>query len=284
VKRGDVLLRISPFAPVDRDVSARAEREVAATAAQLRAADSRVTRLSQLGADKAISRKVYEEAIAARDTLRADVDAAASRAKTIRQTPLLSDTMLIVRAPSSGVLRAVYAAPGQAVTGGTPLLEIVAVEALQVRAAVYAGDLTQLDTASPARVRALSAPLATSVAAQPVAGPPTANPDRSSVDRYYALPTGRAFVPGARVLVELPLHSEEYARILPHGAVVYDALGAAWVYTCAAEATLTFRRARIDPIRIAGEHVVFAQGPALGACVAAVGAAEIFGSEFPPGH
>jgi cobalt-zinc-cadmium efflux system membrane fusion protein len=282
VKRGEALLRIAPFAPVDRDIGVRAEREVSATAAQLKAADARVTRLSQLGADKAVSRKVYEEAVAARDTLRADVDAAAARAKTIRQTPLLSDAMLIVRAPSSGVLRAVYAAAGQAVTSGTALLEIVAVEALQVRATVYAGDLTQLDTTQAARVRALSGKLDSSVEAQPVEGPPTANPERSSVDRYYALPTGLAFVPGERVLVELPLRLEENARTLPRSALVYDALGAGWVYTCDGEHT--FRRARLDPVRIVGDQIVFARGPARGTCVATVGAVEIFGSEFPPGH
>lgn len=282
VKRGDPLLRLVPFAPVDRDVRARAEREVAASAAQLQAAEARVTRLSQAGAERAISRRAYEDAVAARDIVRADVAAAAARARTTRTAPLLSDAVLTVRAPGDGVVRTLSVGPGQAVAAGAALLEIVAVDALQVRVAIYAGDLRRVDAQAPARVRTLSADDEQTVSASPLEGPPTAAPERATLDRYYALPGGAGFVPGERVLVELPLRSEQRARTVPRASVVYDALGAAWIYTCVGERA--FRRARIDPVRGAGDRLVFVRGPALGTCVASVGAAELFGSEFEPGH
>ncbi|MDB4974450.1 MAG: Nickel-cobalt-cadmium resistance protein NccB [Myxococcaceae bacterium] len=282
VHQGDVLLTLVPFAPLDRDVRARAEREVSATSAQLSAAEARVTRLSQLGAERAVSRRAYEEAVAARDILRADVRAAQSRASSMRVTPLLSDVGLTIKAPSDGVIRTLSALPGQAVSAGASLLEIVQVSSLQVRVALYAGDLARREATQAVRIRALSAPLDQSYAAGPIAGPPTAAPERATVDQYFALPADAPFLPGERVLVELPLKLVRNARSVPRAALVYDAAGAGWVYACAGD--LAYTRTRIDPVRVTGESVIFERGPALGSCIASVGAAEIFGSEFEPGH
>ncbi|HEX5656834.1 MAG TPA: HlyD family efflux transporter periplasmic adaptor subunit, partial [Polyangiales bacterium] len=187
ILRGDVLYRLLPFAPADRDLQARATREVSAAAAQLQAAEARVERLSQLGADKVVAKRAFEDAIAARDTLRADVEVARSRASSMRSAPLLSDVALTIRAPSAGVIRVLSVSPGQAVAGGTVLLELVQVDALQVRVPVYAGDLAQLDAAAPVQVRALTARVDEAVSASAIAGPPTSMPERATVDRYFAL-------------------------------------------------------------------------------------------------
>lgn len=282
VERGDLLLTLVPYAPVDRDVRARADREVAASAAQLAAAEARVTRLSQLGAERSVSRRVYEEAVAGRDILRADVHAAETRAGAMRTTPLLSDVALTIRAPAAGVVRALSAQPGQTVSAGASLIEIVQVDALQLKVAVYSGDLGRLEGGAKARVRALSAPIERSYDALPIAGPPTSAPERATVDHYFSLVAGAPFQPGERVLVELPLSLEQAGRSVPRASVVYDASGSAWVYVCAGEDA--YQRARIDPLRVAGERVVFERGPDTGTCVVSVGAAEIFGSEFEPGH
>lgn len=282
VEKGDVLLTLVPYAPVDRDVRARADREVAASAAQLAAAEARVTRLSQLGAERSVSRRVYEEAVAGRDILRADVRVAETRAGSMRSTPLLSDVALTIRAPAGGVVRALSAQPGQTVSAGAPLIEIVQVDALQLKVAVYSGDLGRLEAGAKARVRALSAPIERGYDATPIAGPPTSAPERATVDHYFSLASGAPFVPGERVLVELPLSIEHEGRSVPRASVVYDASGSAWVYVCAGEDA--YQRARIDPLRLAGERVVFERGPETGTCVVSVGAAEIFGSEFEPGH
>jgi multidrug efflux pump subunit AcrA (membrane-fusion protein) len=282
VRRGDVILQLVPLAPVDRDIRARAERELLATSAQLAAAEARVARIAQLNTERASSQRTYEEAVAARDVALADVKAARARVQQTQDAPLLSDIALSVRAPDAGIVRVLSVLPGQAVAAGAALVEIVAADALQLRVPVYAGDLARLDAARPAAVRGLGTASSAALMAQPVTGPPTADPAVATVDRYFALPPAASFAPGERVLVELPLRSEEHARTAPWAAVVYDASGAAWVYACAGERA--FRRERIDPLRRAGEQVVFTRGPALAACVASVGAAEIFGSEFEPGH
>lgn len=281
VRRGDALLRLVPLAPVDRDVRARADREVAVATAQLEATEARLARMQQLIAERAGSQRTLEEATAARDVARADVEQAQARAQTTRDTPLLADIAMTVRAPEDGVVRVLSAVPGQAVAPGAPLLEIVAVDALQVRLPIQSGDLARIDPEATARVRPLGAE-ATSIDATPVAGPPTADPLAGAVDRYYALAPGAVLVPGERVIVELPLRSQVEARVLPYSALVYDAQGTAWVYGCAGENA--FRRERIDPIRRSGDQLVFARGPALGACVLSTGASEVFGSEFEPGH
>jgi multidrug efflux pump subunit AcrA (membrane-fusion protein) len=282
IRRGETLFTLVPFAPVDRDVRARAERELAASQAHLAAADARVSRISQVDADRAVSRRAYEEAVAARDSFRADVSAAEARAHAMRDTPLLADVALPIRAPSDGVVRTLAVLPGQSVSAGTVLIDIVQVNELQIRVPVYAGDLARLELNATARVRALSAADDATSVAQPIAGPPTAIPERATVDRYYALPASAAFSPGERVLVELPLRLEENLRSVPSASLIYDASGTAWVYACAGDRA--YQRVRIDPLRQVGEKVLFQRGPALGACIAKTGASEIFGSEFEPGH
>lgn len=280
VASGDVLLRLVPIAPVDRDIRARADREVSAARAQLEMAEARVVRVEQLMAERAGSQRMVDEAVAARDVSRADLAQAEARGRTTRSTPLLADVAMTVRAPEDGLIRTLSAVNGQTVAPGAPIVEIVAVDALQVRVPVYSGDLGRLDPAADARVSRLSGTDA--VQATPVAAPPTADVLGGTVDRYFALDPAASFSLGERVLVQLPLREPATARVVPHGSVVYDAEGGAWVYVCAGDTA--FRRVRVDPVRVVGDQMIVAAGPAVGTCVAAVGAAEIFGSEFPPGH
>ena len=283
VRRGEALFRLSPLAPVDRDVRARAGREVAAARASLDAAELRLRRQQGLAEERAGSARALEEATAARDVAAADLRMAEAREATLRRAPLLSDVTMTVRAPEDGIVRALSVADGQAVAQGAPLVEIVATDALQIRVPVYAGDIGRVDAAAPAIVRRLGArDDAPALSATPRVGPPTAEPDRITVDRYYAASRDAHLVPGERVLVTLPLVGEERARTVPAAAIVLDASGSAWVYTCEGEGA--FRRARVDPIRRAGDLVLFERGPASGTCVVSVGAAEVFGAEFEPGH
>jgi len=279
VQSGAALLRLTAIAPTDRDTRARVAREVSAAVANLAALELRVTRNRALVAQRAGSDRALEEAIASRDVAQADLDAARARAATLRRDPLLSDVAMVVRAPSSGVIRAWSVAEGQPVAAGAPLFEVVAVDSLQVRVPVYGGDIGRLDAQATARVSRQGE--AQSVEARFVPGPPTAEPDRGTVDRYLALAPGAGFVPGERVLVALPLLDPGAALVVPVSAVVLDAWGGAWVYGCEGQ---RFARVRVDPLRRAGDEMVLAHGPAAGSCVVSVGAVELFGAEFPPGH
>lgn len=279
VQRGASLLRLTAIAPADRDTRARVAREVSAAEANLAALELRVTRNQTLVDQGAGSTRALEEATAARDVAQADLAAARARATTLSRDPLLSDVAMLVRAPASGVIRLLSVAEGQTVAAGAPLFEIVGVEALQVRVPVYSGDIGRIDPRALTRVRRNGEDRV--VEARFVPGPPTAEPDRGTVDRYVGLAADAAFVPGERVLVELPFQDATTGLVLPASAVVLDAWGGAWVYRCEGE---RFTRARIDPVRRAGDDMVFAHGPPVGSCVVSVGAVELFGAEFPPGH
>lgn len=279
VQRGASLLRLTAIAPADRDTRARVAREVSAAEANLAALELRVTRNQTLVDQGAGSTRVLEEATAARDVAQADLAAARARAATLSRDPLLSDVAMLVRAPASGVIRLLSVAEGQTVAAGAPLFEIVGVEALQVRVPVYSGDIGRIDARALARVRRNGETHV--VEARFVPGPPTAEPDRGTVDRYVGLAADAGFVPGERVLVELPFQDTTTGLVLPASAVVLDAWGGAWVYRCEGE---HFTRARVDPARRAGDDMVLAHGPPVGSCVVSVGAVELFGAEFPPGH
>ncbi|MFN7696624.1 MAG: efflux RND transporter periplasmic adaptor subunit [Deltaproteobacteria bacterium] len=287
VQAGETLARLVPITLLDRDARARAEREVPIARAALVPAEARLTRLETLTTERATSARLVEEATATRDVAQAELDAAEARALATRRRPLMADVAMTVRAPFAGIVRACAVAPDQAVAAGSVMFELVAAEALQVRVAVYAGDLPRLDASMPARVRPLGAASdAGALEAQPVGGPPTSDPFASTVDRFYALPDDARFSVGERVLVGLSFAFEEQGRTVPRAAIVLDASGASWVYVCAGDPgdERAFVRTRIDPIRSVGDRVVFSRGPAVGTCIVTEGAADVFGSEFAPGH
>lgn len=279
VERGAALLRVAALAPADRDTRARVAREVAAAEANLAALESRVTRNRVLVDQRSGITRALEEAIAARDVARADLSAARARVATLSRDPLLSDVAMLVRAPIEGVIRSLSVAEGQPVAAGAPLFEIVAVDALQVRVSIYSGDLSRVNVHTTASVHRTGEDRP--IEARFVSGPPTAEPDRSTVDRYLALPVDSDFEPGERVLVRLPLQDTNAALTVPASALVFDAWGGAWVYRCDEG---RFFRARVDPLRRASGDMVLAHGPPAGSCIVSVGAAELFGVEFPPGH
>lgn len=279
IEQGAPLMRLTAIAPADRDTRAQVAREVTAAQANVEALELRVARNRELVSQQAGSTRALEEAIAARDVARADLTAARSRATTLDRAPLLSDVTQPVRAPSSGVLRLLNVAEGQTVSAGTPLFELVAVDALQVRVPVYSGDLSRIDTSAEATIQRKQDTEALS--ARFILGPPTADPERSTVDRYLSLPAHSSLAPGERVLVHLPLRESTTTRLVPASSVLFDAWGGAWVYRCEGQ---HFFRARIDLIRRSGEDMLIAQGPAVDSCIVSVGAVELFGTEFPPGH
>lgn len=279
LEKGAAVLQLTAIAPADRDTRARASREVTAAEANLAALELRVARNEELFAQQSGSARALEEAVAARDVAQADLATARARASTLSKDPLLSDVTMLVRAPSSGVIRSLSVAEGQAVAGGAALFEVVEVETLQVRVSVYSGDLGRLDLDRPASVRRNGEQR--SIEGRPVPGPPTAEPDRSTVDRYFALSADGDFSPGERVLVDLPFRDKAEVLTVPASALVFDAWGGVWVYRCEGG---DYWRTRVDPIHRIVSEVALAHGPPAHSCVVSVGAAELFGTEFPPGH
>jgi hypothetical protein len=70
--------------------------------------------------------------------------------------------------------------------------------------------------------------------------------------------------------------------VVPYSTLLYDETGRTWVYT--SPQRLTFVRAPVAVQRITEDSVVLSAGPRAGTTVAAVGVAELYGTEFEVDH
>jgi hypothetical protein len=79
-----------------------------------------------------------------------------------------------------------------------------------------------------------------------------------------------------------PIRQNGEEKIMPYGAVIYDAEGNSYAYT--APEPLTFVRKDIEIDRVDGDSVVLSAGPPAGTKVVTVGTAEVYGTEFEIAH
>ena len=151
------------------------------------------------------------------------------------------------------------------------------------------GDLDKLDLAVPARVLRPGAEADTAATASPVKfkEPPDSGKDakeamaaKLSKPVYYEPSTPQhGLAVGERVRVELPrVGGSALRKVIPHSALMYDALGKTWVYTN--PAPLTFLRARVTVDFIDNNVAVLLDGPATGTPIVTVGSTLLFGSEL----
>jgi RND family efflux transporter MFP subunit len=268
--------------PLERDLQAEAERELANAHARLETAQARVKRTDQLLRDKAGSVRALEEARAELAQAQAAREAAQTRANHLRGMAFEPGGALRIQAPDGGVLQELHAAPGQTVAAGTPLFVVASMKSLWVRVPVYAGDLKTLDAERPATVRDLAAPPgAAGRAAMRVGAPLSADPNAATVDLYYQISGDGPLRPGQKVDVSVALRGEEEALVAPWSAIVQDIHGGTWVYVNIAPQT--YARRRVEVRYVTGGLAVLARGPSPGAKVVATGAAELFGAEFATG-
>lgn len=144
------------------------------------------------------------------------------------------------------------------------------------------GEWDKLAKDKPARLL----PLATreksgdGISARPSGMPPLEDTKRSMLRLYYVVPgKTHGLTLNERMRVELELAgSDEKRKVVPYGAVYYDAKGTAWVYVNTGP--LAFERQRIGVERVIGDQVVLSEGPPLGTPVVVVGAALLYGAEI----
>jgi hypothetical protein len=144
------------------------------------------------------------------------------------------------------------------------------------------GEWDKLAKEKPARVL----PLATregqvkEMVARPSGRPPMEDAKRSMLTLYYVIPDkDHGLTVNTRVRVELQqTGSEERRKVVPYGAVYYDAKGATWAYVNTEP--LVFERRRIGVERIVGDLAVLSDGPSVGTEVVVVGAPLLYGSEI----
>ena len=281
VSRGDVIFEIVPLQQAERDVRAEAERAVQEADARLTQTTQRAQRLEQLLKEGSASARAVEEAQADRAIAAAAADAARKRLESVSRLPVGARGEMALRAPFDGLITELKAAAGQTVAAGAPVADLAQTGHLWIRAAVYAGDLSSIDTAQPVMMARLG-----QEASGPwrqvarVTGPPAANASAASVDLYFDLPGDPAMPlrPGERIALRLPLRSTGRALVVPQSAVVYDFNGGTWVYEL--RAPNQFARRRVELGGQAGTNVIVLRGLAEGQTVVTVGAAELYGTEF----
>ena len=152
VEEGQVMATLDPIdANAQRSLTAAqlaaARSQTNGLQAQLRLADADARRLQELAGQQLVSRAQYEQAIAARDSLRAQLATAGHNAQVARDALAIADLGVdnnIVRAPFAGVVTAKAAQPGEIVSplsagGGftrTGIGTIVDMESLEVEVEV----------------------------------------------------------------------------------------------------------------------------------------------------
>ena len=124
VEAGDVMARLDPIdADAQRDLSASqlaaAQSQIVGSQAQLKEAEANAARLGALVGQKLISRAQFEQAVAQRDALRAQVATAQRNAQVARNSLAIASNGVdntIVRAPFAGIIIAKSAQPGEIVS------------------------------------------------------------------------------------------------------------------------------------------------------------------------
>ena len=124
VQAGQVLATLDPIdADAERDLAtaqlAAARSQIGSVQAQLRQADADATRLSALVKQQLVSRSQYDQAVAQRDSLRAQLTTAQRNAQVASDQLRIAGHGVentIVRAPFAGVVIAKAAQPGEIVS------------------------------------------------------------------------------------------------------------------------------------------------------------------------
>jgi cobalt-zinc-cadmium efflux system membrane fusion protein len=283
VRKGQPLFRLTPLLAPERDLRVQLERDATNAQARVDAARIRFSRAEQLLRDRAGSEKAVEQAREELSLAENDLKAARERLERYDKAPVSADVAISVNAPRDGMIQKVFASPGQTVTGGAQLFEVVSLNTVWIRVPVYVGDLRLIDRRQTARVHALNeAPVAPSRQARPVNAPPTANPLNDTADLYFELANADGSLrPGQKMGVTLSERGSEESLVVPWSAVLHDTNGGTWVYENTAPQQ--YMRRRVDVRRVMDSLAVLARGPAVGAKVVTAGAAEIFGTEFGTG-
>lgn len=167
VEQGQVMATLDPVdADAQRALSAaqldQSRTQVANVQAQLTQAEAEAARLHALVGQQLVSRSQYDQAVAARDALRAQLQAAQRGVGVAGRGLAIADNGVdntIVRAPFSGVVTAKAAQPGEIVsplaTGGftrTGIGTIVDMDSLEVEVDVGEAYIGRVQAKMPAEV------------------------------------------------------------------------------------------------------------------------------------
>ncbi|MES2858859.1 MAG: efflux RND transporter periplasmic adaptor subunit [Pseudomonadota bacterium] len=202
VEAGEVMARLDPVdADAQRDLSASqlasAQSQIAGTQAQLKDAEANAARLGALVGQKLVSRAQFEQAVAQRDALRAQVATAQRNAQVARNSLAIASNGVdntIVRAPFAGVVIAKSAQPGEIVSplsagGGftrTGIGTIVDMDSLEIEVEVGEAFIGRVKPGMPVEAT-LNAYQDWKIPAEVIAIIPTADRGKATVKVRVAL-------------------------------------------------------------------------------------------------
>ncbi len=289
VKKGQVLFNLVPLLSAEARATfattrVEAQGQVEQTSKQVDQAKQQLERAERLYQQKIGGSGAVEDFRAALEVAQATYKAATTRRDAIDQAIKGAEGGALesvpIAAEGGGILRNLHVAPGQKVAAGSMLFEVVNLDPVNVRAAVYVGDLDQIDDSLPAGVGDLTGgPTAKVVSAKRVAAPPSGDPIAATVDLFYEMPnTDGSFRPGQRVGVNLPLKTTKSSLTVPRASLLRDIDGGTWVYESLDKHKYARRRVRVESV--VGEVASISAGPKAGTKVVTDGAAELFGVEF----
>jgi hypothetical protein len=235
--------------------------------------------------------KVAEELVVRRQVVSGLVTLPMDRQAKPRPAGAGSESL--AAAPAATPVGGGFADFGRVGTAPAPIAKPVTAPAAAAAPAPVAGEVWVLVALSPREwdrlakdkpARLLPLPtrdkLGKEIVAKPLGIPPLEDTKRSMLSLYYAVPGkdhGLALATRMRVELELAGAAEKQ-KVVPYGAVFYDAKGLAWVYVNSGP--LAFERQRIAVERIVGDLAVLSEGPPVGTPVVTVGAALLYGAEI----
>ncbi|MDH5835291.1 efflux RND transporter periplasmic adaptor subunit [Luteimonas kalidii] len=202
VEEGQVMARLDPIdADAQRSLSAAqlsaARSQAAGISARLAEAEANATRLSRLVEQQLVSKAQYDQAVAQRDTLRAELVTARRNAEVAEDSLRISDLGVdntVVRAPFAGVVIAKAAQPGEIVSplsagGGftrTGIGTIVDMDSLEVEVDVGEAYIGRVQPKMPVQAT-LNAYPDWKIPAEVIAIIPTADRGKATVKVRVAL-------------------------------------------------------------------------------------------------
>lgn len=283
VRRGQVIFRLTPMLPPQRDLRTTYEADVQSAKSRLDTAKQQLDRTQQLLRDLAGSQRNVEAAMQEFGQAKAAHDAAQERLQRLGTHPLEADVDMPITAPSDGMLRQILAAEGQNVTAGAALFEVADFNNVWLRVPVYSGDLKEIGSAPTVAVRDIDGSGAV-LQGRRVTAPPTADPLAVTSDLYYELSNANAQLrPGQRLSVTLPVKAAAGKGLsFPASAILYDVQGGAWVYVNTAP--YVYLRQRVELLETVHGVAFVSRGVTPGDKVVVQGATELFGTEFGAGH
>jgi RND family efflux transporter MFP subunit len=294
VEAGQVLARLEPIdADADRALSQSqlqaARSQTTGVQAQLVEAEANARRLSSLVAQQLVSKAQYDQAVAQRDLLRAQLTTAQRNERTAADRLKIADIGLdntIVRAPFAGVVIAKAAQPGEIVSplsagGGftrTGIGTIVDMESLEVEVEVNESFIGRVQPKMPIQAT-LNAYPDWQIPGEVIAIIPTADRSKATVKVRVALSVkDPRIVPDMGVRVSFleaakPQQAEQPKGVRAPGAAVVEREGAQVAFVVGDDDTVQQRGLKVagklgDDVHVtdglqAGETVVLDPPPEL---------------------